>query len=175
MTNRIASLMLLILLTVLPAVGQAKVLLDEDFSGRSKAVLRGGAITSLPGGGKAWSSPKGGHAVASPAYVEYKVADLVPDSTKGTIELFIQRNEVEPAETLFSFVDNNGKRLFSMRIEWYDPLVAGSTPFLSFYRHPDYGNLWYYKIPENLDKQNVGKSYFIPLGKQVAKGQWVHV
>ncbi|HEY3488484.1 MAG TPA: invasin domain 3-containing protein, partial [Candidatus Deferrimicrobiaceae bacterium] len=46
---------------------------------------------------------------------------------------------------------------------------------LSFYRHPDYGNLWYYKIPENLDKQNVGKSYFIPLGKQVAKGQWVHV
>lgn len=175
MKNRFSSILLLLMLAILPATVQAKPLVEEDFSSRSKGVVHGGTIVNHPGKGRAWNATRGGHATESPEYVVYKMSELGADPGKGTIELFLQRQETSPIESLFSFVDNTGNRLFALRLEWNAEPGQSSSPTFSFFQNPELPNLWYIRLPESADGASYWESPYIPLGRTISAGQWIHV
>ncbi len=151
--------------------GYGKAIFQEDFrsslsNGKDGQILK-------HGNGYAWRGAGGDSTVEKGGYRIYDIQGL--NEKEGTVECDVTRAGSEEGETLFSFANELGENLFSLRIDW-EPFApeGGTDPAriqTTFPAGPD-------RVFFTTEKGDFGVPYEfsgLPLGRTIAKGQTFHI
>lgn len=119
----------LILSTAVAGGASAAVLVESDLKGWTGPLQRQGGVVVENKGELGWRASRGGDSATLDEHlvIDLKQAGIRPAA--GALDFIITRQEESPSESLFTLVDDTGKKTYLLSLEWKG-WNLGSTPEL---------------------------------------------